>query len=94
MRAALADGSTLAELIEANDGDVTAVAAEIAATITDEVQAAAAERIEGLEESLSELFNSDLSERWRRGRRGRMRPRFFFGVWGAYGEPTVEEPAA
>ena len=94
LRAALAEGSTLAELIEANDGDVTTVAAEIAATITDEVQAAAAERIEGLEERLSELFNSDLSERWRRGRRGRMRPRFFFGVWGAYGEPTVEEPAA
>ena len=94
LRAALAEGSTLAELIEANGGDVTAVAAEIAATIADEVQAAAAERIESLEERLSELFDSDLSERWRRGRRGRMRPRFFFGVWGAYGEPTVEEPAA
>ena len=83
LRASLSDGSTFAELIEANDGDVSAVAAEIVAAITDEVNAAAAERIEGLEESLGELFNSDFSEHWRRGRRGRMRARFFFGVWGA-----------
>ncbi len=94
LRAALAEGSTLAELIEANDGDLTEVTAEIVTTITDEVNAAAAERIEGLEERLSELFNSDLSERWRRGRRGRMRPRFFFGFWGEYGGPAVEEAAA
>jgi len=94
LRAALAEDSTLAELIEANDGDRAEVAATIVATITDVVNAEAAERIEGLEESLGELFNSDLSERWRRGRRGRMGPRFFFGYWGVYGEPAVEEPAA
>lgn len=91
LRAALAEGSTLAELIEAKDGDLTVVAAEIEATITDEVNAATAERIEGLEARLSELFNSDLSER---RRRGRMRPRFNFGFWGAFSERAVEEPAA
>lgn len=94
LRAALADGSTLAELIEANDGDVTDVAADIVATITDEVNAAAAERIAGLEARLGELFDEDLSERWRRGRRGRMRPRFFFGFWGDFSAPAAEEPAA
>lgn len=93
LRAALAEGSTLAELIEANDGDVTVVATEIAATITDEVNAAA-ERIEGLQARLGEQFNEDLSKRWRRGRRGRMIPRFFFGFWGEYGKPAMEEPDA
>lgn len=94
LRAALAEGSTLAELIEGNDGDPTDVAAEIVAQITEAVQASAAERIEGLDERLGELFDSDLSERWRRGRRGRMKPRFFFGFWGEYGAPAAEEPAA
>lgn len=94
LRAALAEGSTLAELIEANDGDATDVAAEVAATITDEVDAAAAERIAGLEARLGELFDEDLSERWHRGRRGRMRPRFFFGFRGEYGAPAVEKPSA
>lgn len=91
LRAALTEGATLAELIEANDGDVTEIAAAILATITDEAQAAAAERIEGLEERLSELFNSDLSQHWRRRR---MKPHFYFGFWGAYGEPAAKEPAA
>lgn len=94
LRAALAEGSTFAELIKANDGSVTDVSAEIVTHITDAVNAAAAERIESLHESLGELFDSDLSDRWRRGRRGRMRPRFFFGYWGEYGVPAVEEPAA
>ncbi|MCE2471951.1 MAG: hypothetical protein J4G18_08630 [Anaerolineae bacterium] len=94
LRAALAEGATLAGLIEAKDGDLAEFTAEIVALIRDEVNAAAAERIEGLEESLSEFFNSDLSERWRRGRRGRKGPRFFFGYWGVYGEPAAEEPAA
>ena len=94
LRAALAEGSTLAELIEANDGDRAEVTATIVTTITDEVNAEAAERIEGLQDSLSEIFNSDLSERWRRGRRGRMVPRFVFGFWSMFGEPAVEEPAA
>ena len=94
LRAALAEGATLADLIEANEGDVAHVAAEVLATITDEVNAAAAERIEALPERLGELFDEDWSERRRRGRRGRMRPRFYFGFWGVTGEPTVEKPAS
>ncbi len=91
LRAALSDGSTFAELIEANDGDVADVAAEIVTTITDEISTAAAERIESLEDSLRELFKSDMSERWRRGRK---RPRFYFGFRGVYGQPAVEKPAS
>ena len=46
---------------------MSAVAADIVAIITDEVKATAAERIEGLQQKLGELFNTDLTERWRRG---------------------------
>ena len=94
LRSALAEGSTFADLIEANDGDVASVAADLVATITDEVNAAAAERVASLEENITELFNSDLADRLRRGRRGRMKPRFFFGFWGMTGTPASETPAA
>lgn len=92
LRGALADGSTIAELIEANDGDVESIAAEIVAVITDEINAAAAERVESLEENITEIFNSDLADRWRRGRRGPVRPRFFFGFWTMSGAPASEQP--
>ncbi len=94
LRSALADDSTIAELIEANDGDVASVAADFLATITYEVNAAAAERVASLEENITELFNSDLAERWRRGRRGPAKPRFYFGFRGVAGTPAGETPAA
>ena len=64
LRSALVERSTIAELIEANDGDVASVAADPVATITDEVNAAA-ERVASLEENITELFNSDLADRLR-----------------------------
>ena len=94
LRSALAESSTIAELIEANEGDVASVTADLVATITDEVNAAAAARVESLEENIIEAFNSDFADRWRRGRRGRMKPRFFFGFWGVNGAPASEAPAA
>lgn len=93
LRAALADGSTIAELIEANEGDAETVVAEVAAIVTDAVNAAAAERVASLEENVTELFNSDLADRWRKGRRGRMKARAFFGFWSMPGAPAVEAPA-
>ena len=94
LRSALVERSTIAELIEANDGDAASVAADLVATITDEVNAAAAERVASLEENITELFNSDLADRLRRGRRGRAKPRFFFGLWRMTGTPASETPAA
>ncbi|MCY3779570.1 MAG: hypothetical protein OXG78_04605 [Chloroflexi bacterium] len=93
LRSSLRDGATIAELIEANGGDVESVAADIVAIVTDEVNAAAAERIESLEENITDIFNSDLADRWRRGRRGPVRPRFFFGFWAMSGAPANEQPA-
>ena len=92
LRSALADGSTIAELIEANAGDVASVTADLVATITDAVNASAASRVESLEENISELFNTDLADRWRRGRRGHPRPRFFFGFWSMQRAPDSETP--
>ncbi len=92
LRSSLRDGSTIAELIEANGGDVANVAAEIVAIVTDEINAAAAERVESLEENITDVFNSDLADRWRRGRRGPVRPRFFFGFWAMSGAPASEQP--
>ena len=94
LRSALAESSTIAELIEANESDVASVTADLVATITDEVNAAAAARVESLEENISELFNTDLVDRWRRGRRGHPRPRFFFGFWSMQRAPDSETPAA
>lgn len=84
LRSALAAGSTIAELIEANDGDVADVSASIAATITDAVNDAAAERIASLEQDINTAFNSDYAEKWRRWRR-LPKPRGLFGSWDAHG---------
>lgn len=95
LRTALADGSTLAELIEANGGDAASVADDLVTAISDEITAAAAERVESLEESITEAFNSDLAESLRRRRRGRQGPTrfgFFFGNWSRTGTPAAETP--
>jgi len=83
LRSALAAGSTVAELIEANDGDVASVGAGITATITDAVNAGTAERVDSLEEDISEAFNSNYAEKWRRWHRF-PKPRGFFGGWGQH----------
>lgn len=84
LRSALTDGSTIAELIGANDGDAASVTSEIVATITDAVNAAAAERVDNLEDNIAEAFNTNFAEKWRRWRkfplpRGLFGPRDFFG---------------
>ncbi|MCY4071455.1 MAG: hypothetical protein OXG60_09150 [Chloroflexi bacterium] len=82
LRSALAEGSTIAELIEANEGDLMNVAADIVATITDAVNAAAAQRADSLEGDITEAFDSNFAEKWRRWRRF-PKPRGFFGSWGS-----------
>lgn len=87
LRSALAAGSTIAELIAANEGDVASVGADITATIADAANAAAAERVESLEEDIGEAFNSNFAEKWRRWRRF-PKPRGFFGSWGSDSAPS------
>lgn len=91
LRAALAEGATLAELIEANDGDVASVSADIVLLVTDAVNGAAAARVEHLEEDIMDAFNTDFAEKWRRWRRF-PKPRDIFGSWGFFGAADV--PAA
>ena len=94
LRSALADGSTIAELIEANAGDVASVTADLVATITDAVNAAVAARVESLEENISELFNTILltagagDGEVTRGRASS------FGFWSMQRAPDSETPAA
>lgn len=75
---ALIDGATIAQLIEANDGDVAAVAASLVEQAAESIQSAAAAGIERYEQGIREAFDSDLAERRRRGRRG---PRGYFNYW-------------
>ena len=87
LRSALAEGATIAELIEASDGDLASVTSSIVATITDAVNAAAAERLDSLEEDISAAFNSDFAEKWRRWRKF-PKPRGFFGSRGFDSMPS------
>lgn len=80
LRSALAEGSSIAELIEANGGDVASVGADITATITDAFNAAATERVESLEGDIAAAFNSNYAEKWRRWRKF-PGPRGVFGPW-------------
>ena len=68
---ALEDGSTIAELIEANEGDVDSVIAELTATATEDINAAAAAKLETLEADITAQFHSRFE---RVGPRG-------FGFW-------------
>ncbi len=93
LRSALAEGSTIAELIEANDGDVASVGADITATITDAVNHATTQRVDSLEGDISDAFNSDFAEKWRRWRRF-PKPRGLFGLWGFDNAPDKSTAAA
>ena len=93
LRAALMDGSTIAELVEANEGDLESLTAAIAATFTEAMNGAAAARIESLEDHISEAFNTDFAERWRRIRRPLPGPRGFFGFGGFWGMPNSADSA-
>lgn len=71
LREALQDGSTIAELIEANDGDIDSVIAELTAAVTEDINAAAAAKLETLEADITTRIHSRFE---RVGFRG-------FGFW-------------
>ena len=70
LREALKDGSTIAELIESNEGDVDSVIAELTSALTEGINDAAAAKLETLESDITTQFHS----RFERGPRG-------FGFW-------------
>jgi len=76
---ALKAGSTVAELIETNGGDVDSVIADLMAQATATINANVAQRLESLEAEITERVNSSLmgfaDRKGRRGRHG-------FGFWG------------
>lgn len=81
LRAALQDGSTLSELIAANDGDAEAVIAALVAQAAESIHAGAAATIEDLEAGFSEAMEESHRRRfpwWRR----RNPVRELFGAWG------------
>lgn len=84
LREALGAGATVAELIEANEGEVAAVASELAAKATDSINAAVAAGIERYEAGMREAFETDFSEQAKR-RRGRRGPRGFYSHWTVHG---------
>ncbi|MCY4019140.1 MAG: hypothetical protein OXG39_07005 [Chloroflexi bacterium] len=92
LRSALAEGATIAELIEANDGDMASVVTDIVATITDAVNHATAQRVDSLEGDISEAFNSNFAEKWRRWRKF-PKPRGFSGFWGPDSAPDKQTAA-
>ena len=71
LREALQDGSTIAELIEANGGDVDSVIAELTDAVTEDINAAAAAKLETLEADITTRIHSRFE---RVGFRG-------FGFW-------------
>ena len=83
---ALKAGSTLAELIEANGGDVDSVIADLTAQAAAAINANVAQRLESLEAAITERVNSSsmgsADGKGRRGRPGRPMPRGGFGLWG------------
>ena len=92
LRSALAGGATIAELIEANDGDVASANSSIVAMITSAVNENAAERLENLEADISQAFNTDFAEKWRRWRRF-PKPRGFFNFWGQHDAASATSEA-
>ena len=81
LRAALQDGSSISDLIAANDGDVESVIAALAAQAAESINARAAASIEGLEASFNEAMQESHRRRfpwWRRHNPVRE----YFGAWG------------
>ena len=84
LNAALLEGATIAELIEANDGDVGATVSTLMEQATAGINAAAAARIERYEEAVIEAFEADFSDSSRRWRKWRPRHGAFFSFRGVY----------
>ena len=84
LNTALLQGATIAGLIEANDGNITATVSALVEQATSGINEAAAGRIESYEEALIEAFEADFSDSSRRWRKWRPRQGAFFGFRGSY----------
>ena len=94
LNTALLEGSTIAELIEANDGDVASVVSTLVGQATDGVNEAAAARIQRYEDMIADAFDTDFSDRSRRWRKWRPRQGAFFSYWGAFDKAKPEMNSA
>jgi len=92
LNAALLRGATIADLIEANDGDIAGTVSMLVEQATEGINEAAAARVEYYEEALIEAFEADFSDSSRRWRKWRPRHGTFFSFWGVYdGNQTTTE---
>ncbi|MCY4145855.1 MAG: hypothetical protein OXE95_04945 [Chloroflexi bacterium] len=93
LRSALMDGSSIAQLIEANEGDVAQVVSALATQATAEVNAAASARLEMVEDVVSKAMGQDFSGVFERMSQLRRGLRGFFGAWDGIGMHTADETA-
>ncbi len=93
LNTALLQGATLADLIEANDGDIAATVSALVERATEGINDTAAARIERFEEALVEAFEADFSDSSRRWRKWRPRHGAFFSFRGSYdsSQPATED---
>ncbi len=81
LKEALQAGSTVAQLIEANGGDVETVSADLLAQATATINDLASDKIDGLEEAITDKLNASYSDAGRRrgkfGRRPGRMPKAF-----------------
>jgi hypothetical protein len=90
LNAALLEGSTIADLIEANDGNLEAVVSTLVEQATDGIHDASAARIQRYEEMIEDAFDADFSEKSRRWRKWRPRQGAFFSYWGRFDNAKPE----
>ena len=90
LNAALLEGSTIADLIEANDGDVEVTVSTLVEQATEEINEAASARILNYEEAVNEAFDADFSDSLRRWRKWRPRHGAFFSFRGAFDNTKPE----
>lgn len=85
LRSALMEGASIAQLIEANDGDVGQVVDALTAQVTDEINEATTARLAGVDSIISEALERDFSGIFERMSKFRRAGRGFFGFWDGFG---------
>ncbi len=85
LRSALLDGSSIAQLIEANEGDVAQVVDALTTQATDAINAATSARLAGVDSVVSEAMERDFSGSFERLRKFRRGGRGIIGFWNSFG---------
>ena len=94
LRSALADGATIAELVDANDADLATLTADLTASITEAMQSASSEALARFEERVSEMLDTDFTTDGRRRWSRRPGKHGMFGFWSIRGSQTTTAEAA